>query len=327
MNDELSNQISTKVKVGISFPSRSIPRWEEEALLLEKQLKNNDYDINLFFDKESNLSQKEQIDFLINDNCNIIIIATIAPKDIEISINRAKRKGIIIILYDNLINNIEGIDYYITSNDDNWGELQAKYIIDKLDINNNEAIFNIELFALSPEDINSNKYFNQAMKILEPYIESKRIKIVSFQKEKSQCCIFNSSKDEAKKRMTLLIKNQKYSPNGLKDSPNNAKIDAILSPNDDISSGIIEALLEANYNNTNMPIITGATLSVEAKENINNNLQSMSIYNDTNTFTKELVNLINDIVDANYNNIKIKNNTHNGLINIPTLVIEPTIYN
>jgi putative multiple sugar transport system substrate-binding protein len=55
------------------------------------------------------------------------------------------------------------------------GVLQAVSIVDALKLETEAGPFNIELFAGSPDDNNAGFFFNGAMSVLQPFIDSGKL--------------------------------------------------------------------------------------------------------------------------------------------------------
>ena len=53
--------------------------------------------------------------------------------------------------------------------------LQGGYIVDKLGLKEGKGPFNIELFGGSPDDNNAFFFYNGAMSVLQPYIDTGKL--------------------------------------------------------------------------------------------------------------------------------------------------------
>ena len=116
--------------------------------------------------------------------------------------------------------------------------LQASSIVDSLDLNNAAGPFNIELFAGSPDDNNAGFFFNGAMSILQPYIDSGKLVVQSGETEfPDQVGTLRWYGAAAQARMDNILAS-KYA---------DGRVDAVLSPYDGICRGIIAVLKQVGY--------------------------------------------------------------------------------
>ena len=83
--------------------------------------------------------------------------------------------GIKVIAYDRLIRGTPNVDYYATFDNFQVGVLQADSIVQALGLKEGKGPFNIELFGGSPDDNNAFFFYNGAMCVLQPYIDSGKL--------------------------------------------------------------------------------------------------------------------------------------------------------
>ena len=65
---------------------------------------------------------------------------------------KAKEAGIPVISYDRLLMNSDAVTYYATFDNYKVGQKQGEYLVDALDLDNQDGPFNIELFTGDPGD-------------------------------------------------------------------------------------------------------------------------------------------------------------------------------
>ena len=121
----------------------------------------------------------------------------------------------------------ENVDYYATFDNFKVGVLQATYIVDKLGLG--KGSFNIEVFAGSPDDNNATFFFNGAMSVLKPLLDSGKLIIKSGQTSFDQVATLRWDGGLAQSRMDNLLSKAYTS----------GRVDAVLSPYDGMSVGII----------------------------------------------------------------------------------------
>ena len=113
-----------------------------------------------------------------------------APRSSDV-LQKAEDSDIPVIAYDRLIRDSDAVDYYTTFDNLKVGELQARVPRSTgLEAQRRpRRPFNVELFAGSPDDNNATFFFNGAMEVLQPMIDSGDIKVVSGQTDFKQAAI------------------------------------------------------------------------------------------------------------------------------------------
>lgn len=238
-------------KIGVSMPTQSLQRWNQDGTNMKEQLEAAGYTVDLQYAGDNDIpTQVSQIENMISSGCDVLVIAAIDGSALSEALKGAKDNNIPVISYDRLIMNSDAVSYYATFDNYKVGTMQGEYIRDALDLDNAAGPFNIELVTGAPDDNNVNFFFGGAMDVLQPYIDEGKLVVPSGQTEKAQCATANWSTEEAQKRFENIITSVGYGPNGV-------KLDAVLCSNDSTSYGVQNALLAAGYTAENMPVITG----------------------------------------------------------------------
>jgi putative multiple sugar transport system substrate-binding protein len=308
---------AAKVKVGISMPTQSLQRWNQDGSNMKTQFEAAGYEVDLQYAGDNDIpTQVSQIENMITSDCKVLVIAAINGSSLTEVLKDAKAKNIPVIAYDRLIMNSDAVSYYATFDNFKVGTIQGTYIKDKLDLDNAAGPFNIELFTGSPDDNNVNFFFGGAMSILKPFIDSGKLVVKSGQMEIAQCATVNWNTEESQKRMENLITSMGYGPEG-------TKLDAVLSSNDSVANGITNALVAAGYTAENFPILTGQDCDKPAMKNILAGTQSMSIFKDTRTLANQVVSMVNAILSGQEPEINDTKTYDNGTGIIPSFLCDP----
>ena len=167
-------------------------------------------------------------------------------------------------------------------------------------------------------DNNINFFFGGAMSVLKPFIDSGKLVVPSGQVAQAQAATVNWNTEESQKRMENLISAQGYGPNG-------KKLDAVLSSNDSVANGITNALLAGGYKSGNFPILTGQDCDRPSVKNIIAGTQSMSVFKDTRTLAKQVVKMVDAIVQGKEVEVNDTKTYNNGSGVIPSYLCEPVI--
>ena len=306
-------------KIGILMPSENEPRWQQDSENLSKQLKAKGYKAEIKNARSDAATQIEQIQKMIDDNFNILVVAPHDGASLTAVLQKAADKGIKIIAYDRLLMNTPNVDYYVTFDNYEVGALQGRYIEKTLDLKNAAVTwsFNIEIFAGAKTDNNAFFFYNGAMDVLQPHIDSGKLFVQSNETEMDDVTTLEWAKDNAKTRMASLLE-EYYGDNILH---------AVLSPNDGLAMGIIEALKDGGYGvgdgKKAMPLITGQDSDKVNVQAIIDGFQAMTVFKDT----RELANRTFRIVDALLlGNTPETNDTttyNNGVKFVPTYMCKP----
>jgi len=315
--------ITMAKNVGIFMPTASMDRWQRDVANLKDALISKGYTVSVDYADSRELDsdsdrQIEQINEAISQGCKILIINPVNRYALDETLNSAQLKDIKIISYDRLIMNTNAISYYATFDNALIGKMQGEYILDKLDIKNNPGPFNLEIFAGDTYDNNTYYLYDAALKVLEPYIDKGVINIKSQQIKTSAVATLSWLTENAQSRMKTLIDYYNY-------SPTETKLDAVLCANDSIARGVINALQAAGYTKDNMPIITGQDCEPHAVKNIQDGLQTMSIFKDTRLLADSVANMVEAISKNTEPEINDTENYDNGTGKVKAYLCEPIL--
>jgi putative multiple sugar transport system substrate-binding protein len=308
-----------KVKIGVSMPTKSLQRWNQDGSNMKDLLEKAGYVVDLQYAGDNEIPlQVSQLENMIDGGCQAVVIAAIDGFALSEVLGKAKAKGIKVISYDRLIMNTDAVSYYATFDNFKVGVLQGKYIEAKLNLASSAGPFNIELFTGDPADNNINFFFGGALSILKPYIDSGKLKVLSGQTTQAQAATANWSTEEAQKRMENIITANRYGPNA-------TKLDAVLCSNDSTANGVTNALSGAGYTAANFPIITGQDCDITAVKNMNVGTQSMSVFKDTRTLAGKVVEMVNAIAKGTKPDVNDTKTYDNGTGIIPSYLCDPVV--
>ena len=303
--------------IGIAMPTKSSERWIADGNNVVQNLKAKGFKTKLVFGEDEPDQQVSQIENMITQGVDALIVAAIDNKSLNNVLQQAADADIPVISYDRLILGTENVDYYASFDNEKVGELQGTYIVEKLGLKDGgeKGPFNLELFAGSNDDNNTRYFFQGAMNVLQPYIDKKQLVVKSGQTELTQVTTLRWDGATAQRRMDdILTKSYK-----------SGRVDAVLSPYDGISIGIISALKSDGYGSKDkpLPVVTGQDAEVASVKSIIDDQQSMTVYKDT----RELAKVATNMVDALLNDKKPETNDtktyDNGAKVVPAYLLEP----
>jgi putative multiple sugar transport system substrate-binding protein len=305
------------LKVGVSMPTKSLQRWNQDGDNLKSQLEAAGYVVDLQYAGDNEIPlQVTQIENMISGGCKVLVIAAIDATQLDSPLEQAKEAGIPVISYDRLIMNSDAVTYYASFDNFKVGQTQGQAIVDALGLDSNKGPFNIELFTGDPADNNVVFFFGGAMSVLQPYIDDGVLVVPSDQTEQAQCAIENWNTEKSQARMENLISAQGSSPSG-------TKIDAVLSSNDSVAQGITNALVGAGYTKDDFPFLTGQDCDIASMKNMLQGLQSMSVFKDTRLLADQTVKMVDSVLKGEEPELNNTEDYDNGTGVIPSYLCDP----
>lgn len=298
--------------IGVCMPTKTLQRWNQDGGNMEKQLKAAGYKVDLQYADDDIQTQVSQIENMIANDVNLLVIASIDGDSLGTVLAQAKEKNIPVIAYDRLIMNTDAISYYATFDNYMVGTKQGEYIEEALDLKNAAGPFNIELITGDPGDNNAKYFFNGAMDVLNPYVDSGKLVIKSGQTDFATVATAGWKTENAQTRMENIISS--FYADG-------TQLDAVMASNDSTALGVANALT-ASYTG-NWPVLTGQDCDVANVKNMIAGKQSMSIFKDTRDLANQVVKMIDAIMKGGDAPVNDNESYDNGKGIVPTYLIEP----
>jgi len=307
-------------KVGISMPTKSLQRWNQDGDNMKTAFEAAGYDVDLQYGGENEVAmQISQIENMISGGCDCLVIAAIDGESLTEVLASAKEKDIPVIAYDRLIMNSDAVTYYATFDNLMVGTMQGQFLEQELDLANADGPFNIEFFTGDPGDNNINFFFDGAMEVLQPYLDSGVLECPSGQTEKEQVATLDWSTENAQARMENLISTNGYAPDG-------TPLAAVMCSNDSTAQGATNALKNAGFEGgPDFPLITGQDCDIVSVINMIEGTQAMSVFKDTRTLANQVVSMVDSIFKGNEPEINDTETYDNGTGIIPAYLCEPVV--
>ncbi len=303
--------------IGIAMPTKSSERWIADGANVEKELKAKGYETKLVYGEDDPDQQVSQIENMITQGVDALIIAAIDNKSLNNVLQQAKDADIPVISYDRLILGTANVDYYASFDNEKVGELQGGYIVDKLGLKDGskKGPFNIELFAGSNDDNNTKYFFQGAMNVLKPYLDKGQLVVRSKQTALNQVTTLRWDGGTAQKRMDDLLTS----------SYRSARVDAVLSPYDGISIGILSALKSDGYGSgaKAMPVVTGQDAEVASVKSIIAGDQTQTVYKDLRQLAKVASNMVEAVLNDKKPEVNDTKTYDNGAKVVPSYLLQP----
>ena len=311
-----SDSKATGKTIGILMPTKSSERWIKDGNDMVKGLKDLGYSTNLQYAEDVVETQVSQAENLITEGVSALVIANIDGESLTDVCQKAKDAGIPVIAYDRLIKNTANVDYYISFDNTLVGVLVGQYIEKSLDLKNASKSFNIELFAGSPDDNNAHMLYDGAMSVLKPYIDSKKLNVVSGQTSFDEVCTLRWDGALAQSRMENLL-TANYSAG--------KKVDAVFSSYDGLSRGIVEALRGVGYGSADLPwpVITGQDAETASVKSIIAGEQTQTTFKDTRLLSSQAVKTVDAVLKGQKAEVNDEKTYNNGVKVVPSYLCTP----
>lgn len=205
------------VKIGVSVGTLKQERWQREIDMFKAYADEKGFELAVQSADDDPTKQASQVENLISQGIDVLIIQSLDAEACAPLVDLAHEAGIPVIAYDRFIMNAD-LDYYITFDSVKVGEKEAQFVVDRAPEGNYIWLKG------GPEDNNAHLVAQGQKNVLQPYIDSGAITIVTEQ----WCDGWNP--EEA----------LKHTENGLTTANND--IQGVIASNDGTAGGAIQAL-------------------------------------------------------------------------------------
>jgi D-xylose transport system substrate-binding protein len=195
---------------------------------------------------------------------DVLVIVPHDGKAMGRAVDVAAENGVPVISYDRLITNTGKLDAYISFDNVRVGEMQAKFLEEKIPPGGKLRI--VRIYG-SPTDNNARLFKKGQDQILEPLIQAGKIEVVH------EDWAADWKPENAKKIVNAAITR---TPQGF---------DAVLASNDGTAGGAVQALLEEGL--AGKVVVTGQDAELPALQRIVAGTQAMTIYKPIKNLARE----------------------------------------
>ena len=308
-------QAQDKGTVGVSMPTKSSARWISDGDSMVKALKEKGYKADLQYADDDIPNQLAQVENMITKGVKVLVIAAIDGTTLSNALQKAADNGIKVIAYDRLIRGSKNVDYYATFDNFQVGVLQASYIEQALGLKAGKGPFNVELFGGSPDDNNAFFFYDGAMSVLKPYIDKGKLVVRSKQLGMDKVSTLRWDGAVAQARMDNLL--SAFYTQG--------RVDAVLSPYDGLSIGILSSLKGVGYGSASQPfpVVTGQDAEVASMKSIMRGEQKSTIFKDTRELAKVTAGMVDAMLTGKTVPINDTKTYNNGVKVVPSYLLKP----
>ena len=286
--------IAKDIKIGMAIDDLRLERWQKDRDIFVSKAESLGAKVFVQSANGNEETQMSQIENMINRGVDVLVIIPYNGQVLSNVVAEAKREGIKVLAYDRMINNAD-IDFYISFDNEKVGEIQAQSLVEKVPQGN------YFLMGGSPVDNNARLFRDGQMKVLKPFIDSGKIKVVGDQ------WVDGWLPENALKIMENAL------------TANNNKIDAVVASNDATAGGAIQALSAQGL--AGKVAISGQDADLAGIKRIMAGTQTMTVYKPitqlANTAAEVAVELGND------KQPKSDATLNNGLKEVPARLLTP----
>ncbi|MCR3962322.1 MULTISPECIES: D-xylose ABC transporter substrate-binding protein [Aeromonas] len=290
--------IAKEVKIGMAIDDLRLERWQKDRDIFVAKAESKGAEVFVQSANGNEATQISQIENMINRGVDVLVIIPYNGQVLSNVIAEAKREGIKVLAYDRMINNAD-VDYYVSFDNEKVGELQAESIVKKVPTGN------YFLMGGSPVDNNAKLFRAGQMKVLQPYIDNGKIKVVGDQWADGWL------PENALKIMENAL------------TANNNKIDAVVASNDATAGGAIQALSAQGL--AGKVAISGQDADLAGVKRIIDGTQTMTVYKPITTLANTAAEIAVELGEGKQPAEDIMMN--NGLKEIPARLLTPIVVN
>ncbi len=316
--------------VGILMPDSTVSRWRKDANTLYTSLSKLGYSVSIRYAEGDPDTQIQQLQELRDAGCQVILVASVDGNAMSAAITELQTPSedseteteadtetgagtgsgteageedemgadlspvddnLIVIAYDSFLSNCDYVDFYIGTDPYESGYLQAAYLVETLDLaNDTSSVYHLEIFAGDAEDPYQQMYYAGGMDMLQPYIDSGQLAVLSGKTELESCAIADGSAESAQSRMSEILSSS-YT--------DGTSLHAVFCTSDEMAQGVISALV-SGYTGHVYPYITGSGCLEENLAYLLSGYQAMDLVNYTDGMAEDAAMLISYIMEYLY---------------------------
>jgi putative multiple sugar transport system substrate-binding protein len=300
--------------VGVALPAKTSENWVLAGDLFTEGLADAGFESDVQYAAASGTvaDQQSQIQSMVTKGAKVIIIGAADGSQLSTQVAAAHEAGAVVIAYDRLILNTEDLDYYVAYDNAEVGRLQGQALLDGMAAKG-DGPYTIELFSGSPDDANSAVFFDGAMEVLQPAIDSGDVVVGSGQTDIQQTATQGWEAENAQSRMDSLLTSS-YS--------GDKKLDGVLSPNDNLARAIITSI---KADGRDIPVVTGQDSEVDSVKSIMAGEQYSTINKDTRALVAQAITMAEQLQKGEDVEVNDTESYDNGEIKVPSYLLPPVI--
>jgi len=282
-----------RLKIGFSMATLQEERWQRDRDIFVAKAKERNADVIVQNADNDNEEQLKQVKYLLDQKIDILVIVPQNAEKASSAVQMAKRAGVKVIAYDRLVRNAN-VDMYVSFDNVAVGQKMAEELV-KVVPEGNYIIING-----AKTDYNCYMFNEGYKKVLQPYIDSGRIKIISeawaedWRREDAYKCVVNALQGPE-------------------------RVDAIIAANDSLAWAAVDALSEQRL--AGKVPVAGHDADLSGCQRVCEGTQLTTIYNPIHKIAEATADIA--VKMAKGEKIEVNNTINDGKFDVPYYMIEP----
>ncbi|GHU65350.1 sugar ABC transporter substrate-binding protein [Clostridia bacterium] len=302
-------------KIGLSLPTQAQTRWSTDGVNFQSLCDAAGLELVTTWADDDASKQISDIENLISQGVDALIVSAVDELVLDPACKLAKEQGVWVVSYERFLLETQYVDYYVRpAGLRPVGVLQGNFFVDHFNLAaDDDKTYTIEMFAGTASTAGARDFFDGALEALQPYFDSGKLVCKSGQTDFLTVAIENYAMNTAQDRMDNLL--TAYYSDGV--AP-----DMVLSPNDSIALGIVNALKNAGYTDPdNFPAITGQDCDIPNIKLMQEGFIAQNVYKDLYAADALVIKGIQDYYAGNEPQTNAV--TNNGVFDVPTMEGNP----
>lgn len=281
--------------VGLSMDTLKEERWQGDRDIFVKRSGEAGADVLVEAANGDDSRQIKDIEALISRGVDALVIIPHDGAAMAAGVAKAHEAGIPVLAYDRLITGCD-LDIYMTFDNVKVGELQAKFLADRLAQAGKKRI--VRIYG-SKTDNNAKLFKEGQDHVLQPLIQSGAIEVV-----------WEDWAEDWRPENAKRIANAAITKAGT--------FDGILASNDGTAGGAIQALTEEGL--AGKVLVTGQDAEVAACQRIVTGTQAMTIYKPLTSLATQAAELAVKL--AQRRPVIARAEINNGKVEVPSVLLD-----
>ncbi len=284
------------VLIGFSMDTLKEERWQVDRDLFTARARELGAEVLVQSANSDDAAQLTQVQSLLTQGIDALVIIPHNGGAMAKAVELAHAAGVPVLSYDRLITGCD-LDLYITFDNVKVGEMQARFLADRLPPGGKMRL--VRIYG-SKTDNNAVLFKQGQDNVLRPLIEAGRVEVVF------EDWAADWKPENAKKIMNAAI------------TKNGPAIDAVLASNDGTAGGAIQALTEEGL--AGKILVTGQDADLTACQRIAQGTQSMTVYKPIKELAQHAAEAAVKL--ARRRPVIARNAIDNGTIEVPSILLE-----
>lgn len=269
-------------------------RWHRDRDLFVEIATDMGVDVLVEAAEGDQARQLQQADKMLEAGVKALVVVAHDTFNAAPLVEKARARNVPVISYDRLIQNAD-VDLYIGFDVQRIGQMQAQYLLDRAPKGN------YLLIGGSPADVNAKLLREGQMKVLEPAVKSRAIRIVgdgwaTDWKASEAATLTEAALDKTRNSLA-----------------------AIVASNDVTAGGAIEVLSKRGLDGK--VLVSGQDAELDAARRIVAGTQTMTVYKSLRTLTRLAAR--NAVALAKGEKVDTSSVVNNGRKDVPAMVFDP----